>query len=146
MWLTDRSPAAAAFVQTFLLHHAGTGNDITGAPKPYAASGLTRVYAGSAAAAFLGVPAGDARVPDMIGIAQPGVVYTGKKSKIAEHGGDTPADRDVPIVVSGAGAARRTVTGPVETTQIAPTILRLLDLNPDELDAVSIQHTAARPG
>jgi hypothetical protein len=139
-------PSATAFAQSFLLHHAGTGNDITGAAKPYAASGLTRVYAGSAAAAFIGVPAGDARVPDLIGIAQPGVVYTGKKSKIAEHGRDTPAAQDVPIVVSGAGAARRTVTGPVETTQIAPTILRLLGLDPRELDAVRIQHTPALPG
>jgi hypothetical protein len=146
MWLTDRSPAAAAFAQTFLLHHAGSGNGITGAAKPYTASGLTRVYAGSAAAAFIGVPTGDSRVPDVIGIAQPGVVYTSKKSKIAEHGGDAPADRDVPIVVSGAGAARRTVTGPVETTQIAPTILRLLGLDPRELDAVRIQHTPALPG
>jgi arylsulfatase A-like enzyme len=146
MWLTDRSPAATTFAQNFLLHHAGTGNDIVGAPRPYTASGLTRVYAGSAAAAFIGVPAGDQRVPDLIGIAQPGVVYTSKKSKIAEHGGDTPADRDVPIVVSGAGATRRTVTGPVETTQIAPTILRLLGLDPRELDAVRIQHTPALPG
>ncbi|HEY0531132.1 MAG TPA: alkaline phosphatase family protein [Actinoplanes sp.] len=146
MWLTDRSPAATTFAQNFLLHHAGTGNDIVGAPRPYTASGLTRVYAGSAAAAFIGVPAGDQRVPDLIGIAQPGVVYTSKKSKIAEHGGDTPADRDVPIVVSGAGATRRTVTGPVETTQIAPTILRLLGLDPRELDAVRIQHTPVLPG
>jgi hypothetical protein len=30
MWLTDRSPAAAAFAQKVLQHHAGTGNDITG--------------------------------------------------------------------------------------------------------------------
>ena len=147
MWLTDRSPAATAFARNFLLHHDGTGNDITGAAKPYAASGLSRVYAGAAAAAFIGVPAADQRVPDVIGIAQPGVVYTSKKSKIAEHGGDTPADRNVPIVVSGAGAgAGRTVTRPVETTQIAPTILRLLGLDPGELDAVRIQRTPALPG
>lgn len=146
MWLTDRSPGAAAFARNFLLHRAGTGNDITGAPKPYTSSGLARVFAGRAAAAFIGVPAGDARVPDVIGLAQPGVVYTGKKSKIAEHGGDTQADRNVPVVVSGAGAtAGRAVTRRVATTQIAPTILRLLGLDPNELDAVRIQHTAALP-
>ncbi|MFF5291039.1 alkaline phosphatase family protein [Paractinoplanes globisporus] len=146
MWLTDRSAAAATFARTFLLHHDGTGNDITGAPKPYVASGLTQVYAGAAAAALIGVRAGDERVPDLIGISQPGVVYTSKKSKIAEHGGDNPADRNVPIVVSGANAAAgHRVTRSVETTQIAPTILRLLGLNPDELDAVRIQHTPALP-
>ena len=146
MWLTDRSQAAAAFARDFLLHHDGTGNDITGASKPYAASGLARVSAGAAAAAFIGVPHGDIRVPDLLGIARPGVVYTGKKSKIAEHGGDTPADRHVPIVVLGAGAGGgRTVAQPVETTQIAPTILRLLGLDPDELAAVRLQHTTVLP-
>ncbi|WP_030436803.1 alkaline phosphatase family protein [Actinoplanes subtropicus] len=146
IWLTDRSPAATAFARSFLLGHSGTGNGITGAAKPYTSSGLSKVYAGAAAAAFIGVPAGDARVPDLIGIAQPGVVYTAKKSKIAEHGGDAPADRHVPIVVSGPGAGRRTVDAPVETTQIAPTILRLLGLDPRELAAVRIQHTAPLPG
>lgn len=146
LWLTDRSPAATAFARNFLLHHAGTGNDITGAPRPYTASGLTHVYAGTAAAAFIGVRPDDQRVPDLIGIARPGTVYTGKKSKIAEHGGDAPADRHVPILISGPGTdARHTVTAPVETTQIAPTILRLLGLYPDELAAVRIQHTAVLP-
>ena len=32
--------------------------------------------------------------------------------------------------------------GPVETTQIAPTILKLLGLDPDALQAVQIEHTA----
>jgi hypothetical protein len=146
IWLTDRSAAATAFARSFLLHHDGTGNDITGAARPYTASGLSRVYAGAAAAAFIGVRPGDARVPDLIGIAQPGVVYTAKKSKIAEHGGDAPADRHVPIVVSGAGVARGTVDTPVETTQIAPTILHLLGLDPRDLDAVRTQHTATLPG
>jgi hypothetical protein len=44
------------------------------------------------------------------------------------------------------GAARRTVTGPVETTQIAPTILRLLGLDPRNLDAVRVQRTPPLPG
>jgi len=146
VWLTDRSPAATAFAARFLAGFGGTGNDITGAPRPYTSSGLAQIHAGADAAAFIGVPVGDSRVPDVIGIAQQGVVYTGKKSKIAEHGGDAPADRHVPIVVSGAGAGRGTVDTPVETTKIAPTILRLLGLDPRDLDAVRIQHTAVLPG
>jgi hypothetical protein len=35
------------------------------------------------------------------------------------------------------------VTAPVETTQIAPTILELLGLDPDELQAVGIEGTQA---
>jgi len=149
IWLNDRSDAATAFAKTYLLGHDGTGNDIAGNPKPYTASGLAKVYAGADAAAFMGVPAGDARVPDVIGIAQYGSVYTGKHGKIAEHGGDNPQDRDVPLVVSGAALAhghwRHTDSSPVETTQIAPTILKLLGLDPQSLQAVQAEHTQALP-
>ncbi len=147
IWLTDRSTAATGFATAFLANHSGTGNDINGNPKPYTSSGLSRVYAGRQAADLIGVPPGDARVPDIIGVAQQGVVYTGKKGKIAEHGGDAPADRDVPILVAGAGVdGRGTVDRPVLTTQIAPSILRLLGLDPDELRAVRAEHTQVLPG
>jgi len=80
------------------------------------------------------------------GIAQHGVVYTGGKSKIAEHGGDDPQDRDVPILVVLPGLKNgRTIGAPVETTQIAPTILSLLGLNPKELQAVRIEGTKSCP-
>ena len=82
----------------------------------------------------------------MVGIAQHGVVYTGGKSKIAEHGGDDPQDRHVPILVVVPGLGHgQSVGAPVETTQIAPTILRLLGLNPGDLAAVPIEHTAVLP-
>ena len=62
--------------------------------------------------------------------------------KIAEHGGDHPEDRNVPILLvfpdSSLGTA---VTKPVETTQIAPTILKLLGLDPNELMAVRAKGT-----
>ena len=72
------------------------------------------------------MPVSDPRHPDVVGIAQHGVVYTGGTSKIAEHGGDDPQDRDVPILVVAARPvpAGADVGAPVETTQIAPTILR----------------------
>jgi hypothetical protein len=89
LWLNDRSPAAESFAKDFLLHHDGVGNDIGGNPKPYTASGLRVAYAGADAAAFMGVSFTDARVPDVIGISQVGVVYTGKRGKIAEHGATT---------------------------------------------------------
>jgi hypothetical protein len=145
IWLNDRSTAAENFATSFLLANNGTGNDINGASKPYTSSGLAQVYAGKDAAAFIGVPQNDERVPDIIGIAQYGTVYTGGHGKIAEHGGDNPQDRDVPIVVSGqpvsAGAGTVDPTA-VETTQIAPTILELLGLDPHALQAVQIEHTA----
>jgi hypothetical protein len=74
------------------------------------------------------------------------VVYTGGKKKIAEHGGANPQDRDVPLVVSGAPVGERGVEDDaVETTQIAPTILRLLGLDPRSLKSVRIEGTRTLP-
>ncbi len=149
MWLNDRSQTAADFAKAFLLAHSGTGTDVTGAPKAYTQSGLATVYAGAAAAAYFGIAPTDAvgmsRVPDLVGIAAVGTVYTGGTGKIAEHGGANPDDRDVPLVVSGPMIKPSVQTGPVETTQIAPTILKLLGLDPNALQAVQIEHTQVLP-
>ena len=92
------------------------------------------------------MPGSDPRHPDVWGVVQVGVVYTGG-TKIAEHGGANPADRDVPIVVYAPGVvkpdARR---ASVETTQIAPTILHLLGLDPSALQGVQTEHTRVLPG
>ncbi|MDQ2882607.1 MAG: alkaline phosphatase family protein [Actinomycetota bacterium] len=145
LWLTDHSQAAADFAKNYLLAQSGQGNDINGNPKSFTHSGLSTAFAGRDAARFFGVPAGDPRVPDLFGIVQHGVVYTGGNSKIAEHGGADQQDRNVPIVIAGAGVddGAHTLGKPVETTQIAPTILRLLGLNPNELQAVQHEHTQA---
>jgi Type I phosphodiesterase / nucleotide pyrophosphatase len=147
LWLSDRSQAAAGFVKHYLLTHPAAGNDASGNPITVSSSGLKAVYAGAQSAAFFGLPDGDPRHPDVLGIAQHGVVYTGGMSKIAEHGGDDPQDRHVPILVVLPGLHHGGAIGaPVETTQIAPTILTLLGLNPGELQAVRIEHTRALPG
>ena len=146
-WLSDRSQAAAGFVRHYLLTHSATGNNIGGSTITVPASGLTRVYAGSESAAYFGVPSSDPRHPDIFGIVQHGVVYTGGQSKIAEHGGAGFQDRNVPILVDAPGLEHgHTVGAQVETTQIAPTILRLLGLNPQALQAVQIEHTKVLPG
>ena len=62
----------------------------------------------------------------MFGRVQVGTVYTGG-TKIAEHGGDNPGDREVPLLVYAPGmVSHSTVDSWVETTQVAPTILDLL--------------------
>jgi len=147
LWLSNRSQAAADFVKQYLLTHSAAGNDINGNPITVSASGLKKVFAGEASADFFGVPPGDPRVPDILGIVQHGVVYTGGKKKIAEHGGDDPQDRNVPILVVLPGMHHGHTSGAnVETTQIAPTILSLLGLNPSDLQAVQIEHTKVLPG
>ncbi|WP_406129247.1 alkaline phosphatase family protein [Streptomyces canus] len=146
LWLTDRSPAATEFAKRYLLGQSGTGTDINAAPKAFTRSGLSKVYAGSAAARYFHVEAGDARVPDVFGLAQHGVVYTGGTKKIAEHGGAHSDDLDVPLVVSGASVPDGVRdSASVQTKQIAPTILSLLGLNPRSLQAVREEHTTVLP-
>ena len=157
IWTNDRSQAATDFAKKFLIGYNGKGDksdgkakatDILGNPKAYTHAGLdpNKIYSGAAAATFMGVAPGDPRVPDVIGVAQYGSVYTGGTGKIAEHGGDNPQDRDVALVVSGSGVEHgKTVTSSVETTQIAPTILDLLGLNPKALKSVQVEGTQVLP-
>jgi len=146
IWLSDRSQAAADFAKSYLLSVDGEGNDIHGAPVPYTASGLRAVYAGRGAAAYFGTSVDDVRVPSLYALARHGVVFTSKMKKISEHGGADPQDRDVPLVLAGAGITAWGTSGlPVHTTQVAPTILRLLGISPVELQAVRIEHTPVLP-
>jgi len=150
MSLSDRHGDALAFAKNYLLTHNAPANVATDAKGVYSTtvktSGLTSVYTGSAADTLVRAANGDSHAPDLIGIAQPGVVYTGNVKKIAEHGGAAPADRDVALVVSGAGVPHQTVSNAsVQTTQIAPSILQLLGLNPQALQAVQIEHTQVLP-
>jgi hypothetical protein len=154
LWLTDRSAGAAQFVKNYLLEHSATGTTYNASDPTHAgpsrtlqSSGLTKVYAGEEAADYFGTSPNDARHPDVWGVVQHGVVYTGGTKKIAEHGGADPEDRDVPLVVFAPGTVRAgTTTADVETTQIAPTILSLLGLDPSELQAVRIEGTRVLPG
>ncbi|MFF2468712.1 alkaline phosphatase family protein [Streptomyces mirabilis] len=147
LWLHDRSAKATSFAKQYLLSQTGKGTDINGKPaKSFTNGGLSRLYAGEEAATYFGVKLGDARVPDLFGIAKYGVVYTGGTRKIAEHGGAHTDDLNVPLVISGAGTPEGvTKTAQVETTQIAPTILSLLGLNPHNLQAVQKDHTQVLP-
>ena len=67
-------------------------------------------------------------------------------SKIAEHGGASADDRNVPIVVAEPRAhGKQRIGKAVETTQIAPTILAELGLDPKQLQAVRIEGTKTLP-
>jgi hypothetical protein len=63
------------------------------------------------------------------------------------HGGTGPGIRHV-LLISVDGLHQQDLAwyAPVETTQIAPTILSLLGLDPGELQAVRIEHTRVLPG
>jgi hypothetical protein len=89
-------------------------------------------------------PATDSRTPDFIVSVNPGVVYT-SGSKIAEHGGSNAEDRSVVLLVSNPALKAKSVAALVQTTQIAPTILKALGYDPKELQAVTIEGTQQLP-
>jgi hypothetical protein len=145
-WLSDRSQAAANFVKHYLLTHKTAATNVHGKQLTLSASGLSAVYAGTGAAAYFHVPVSDPRHPVIVGVVQQGVIYDDAPD-IAQHGGESFQDRSIPILVLAPGLRHGvTVGAPVEITQIAPTILQLLGLNPRSLQAVQIEHTQVLPG
>ncbi|MGI3900934.1 MAG: alkaline phosphatase family protein [Janthinobacterium lividum] len=110
-----------------------------------AALGIGTIYPPAAMASLFVDPASDSRAPDIMVETNPGVVYTSGK-KIAEHGGMNLNDRNVLLVVAGAGLRPVVVDAPVATAQIAPTILKALGFAPDELQAVKAEGTQTLPG
>jgi hypothetical protein len=89
---------------------------------------------------------GDPRTPDIIVVPNVGVVYTGSTKKQSEHGGFALDDTNVMLLVSNPSLEARSITTFVETTQVAPTILKVLGLDPSKLDAVRKEGTAVLPG
>jgi len=87
----------------------------------------------------------DPRVPDIAVQPNVGVIYTGSTAKVAEHGGFSHDDTNVMLLVSNPQMAPVTVTSPVETAQIAPTIIKVLGFDPNELQAVQLEHTQVLP-
>ena len=144
-YLSDNSQTACDFVKTYLWDHTAQGYDVNKNPVTVQHSGLAQIWAGAAAANFFGVPVNDGRYPDVFGKVQEGVVYA-KPTKLAEHGGMNAGDRHVLMIVDGPGVPRQVESRPVETTQVAPTILSLLGLDPTELRAVRVEGTRVLPG
>src|SRR5882762_2858067 len=91
-------------------------------------------------------PMRDNRTPDIIVQPQYGVVYTSSTKKNAEHGGFSFADTNVGLIVSHAHMPAQTIKTLVLSSQVAPTILRSLGLDPKELKAVRVEGTRVLPG
>ena len=91
-------------------------------------------------------PNGDPRTPDIVITPNVGVIYTNHQAKVAEHGGFANDDTNVIMLLSNPKFHAKTITSPVETTQVAPTILSALGLDPRSLQAVKIEGTQVLPG
>jgi len=130
IWLQDQSQTAA--VAAYLNTNAK-------------ALLIEEVMAGSELDLKFNDPSKDPATPDII--VQPiyGTIYTGSSKKDAEHGGFSFGDTHVGLIVANPELSSRVVKTPVATSQVAPSILRALGLNPAALHAVQKEGTAVLP-
>jgi Type I phosphodiesterase / nucleotide pyrophosphatase len=135
IWLTDNSKAATEAAVAQLQANA-TIIGLDGG----------EVFYGPNLALRFNSPAIDPRTPNIIVAPKVGVVYTGGKKKVAEHGGFANDDTAMMMLVANPAFAPATINSPVETAQVAPTILSLLGLDPNALDAVRNEGTQVLPG
>jgi hypothetical protein len=106
---------------------------------------LGQVYYGPSLSLNYNDPTVDPRTPDIIVTPNVGVTYSGSKAKLAEHGGFAHDDTNVVLLLSNPSFQPKTVKEMVGTAQVAPTILKALDLSPAELYAVQVEGTSVLP-
>ena len=106
---------------------------------------IQTIYSGEELRELFGDPR-NGRTPDIIIQPIPGTIYSGSAAKIAEHGGFAEEDRHVLLLVSNPSLEPQTIASPVTNMQVAPTILSVLGLDPDELQAVRREGTTVLPG
>jgi hypothetical protein len=125
VWLESQSPATS---------------NIAGIGELFWGRGITQLYNAPGLP-----PNGDPRTPDILTTPNIGVTYSGSTKKLAEHGGFAHDDVNVMILVSNPHFQAKTVFTPVETMQVAPTILKALGLDPEALQSVQQEGTRVLP-
>jgi predicted AlkP superfamily pyrophosphatase or phosphodiesterase len=133
IWLTDQSKTADAITTLTTNKKVAMVQDI------YSSATTSPAW-------LYNDPTKDSRTPDILVQPVTGVIYTKPGKKIAEHGGGTDDDTNVALLVSYAGTTAQQMDTAVQTTQVAPTILKALGLDPTALEAVKAENTALLPG
>jgi hypothetical protein len=122
IWLTDPSLAPGVVARLSM-------------PANQQALGIQEIFAGQSLRNKFNNPGADPRTPDIILKVNTGVIFTGG-SKLSEHGGFNEDDVHTALLLSAEGMDRAVVKSVVSNQQVAPTILRALGLDPNELEAV----------
>jgi hypothetical protein len=130
IWLGDQSKSAAA--AQYLNKNA---------PKLF----IEEVMAGDDLNLKFNSPKTDSRTPDIIVQPIQGTIYTGSTAKNAEHGGFSFSDRNVGLIVSNPDFSPQVIKTPVLSSQVAPSILKALGLDPQALRSVQKEHTTVLP-
>jgi hypothetical protein len=139
VWLNKKCTTAEA-VGMLEAQSPSTGN-IAGIGEIFWGPGITQLYNAPGLP-----PNGDPRTPDILVTPNIGVTYSGSTKKLAEHGGFAHDDTNVIMLLSNPSFAAKTITSPVETMQVAPTILKALGLNPTDLQSVQQEGTQVLDG
>lgn len=148
VWLADQGQTSTA-VNALLADKASANT-----------ARVSYVLSGAALTARFGSPLVDPRTPDLIIQPISGTIYSKSGAKVAEHGGFAANDTHVALIVVDGSRLRgiwqgeggsdtdggRVVWQGVQATQVAPTILAALGLDPDRLDGVRSEHTRVLPG
>jgi len=134
VWLTDEK-------------QSGRVAELLTRPANASDAGIQKVLWGESLKLMANDPIQDVRVPDIVVIPNLGTIYTeAGTTSLAAHGGFSEEDTHVALLVSNPGLKARVIKTPVETRQIAPTILRALELSPSSLEAVQKEQTTGLPG
>jgi hypothetical protein len=107
---------------------------------------IDEVMAGDELMLRFGNPLKDSRTPDIIVRPNYGTIYTGSTAKNAEHGGFNYSDTNVGLIVSNPSLQAKVLKSPVATSQVAPTILQALGIDPQNLRSVQVEKTTVLPG
>lgn len=137
LWLTQQPGCTTAEAVKTLetMSPAPPGNNI---------AGIGEIFSGPSIGLYYNI--GDSRTPDILITPNIGVTYSNSKKKLAEHGGFAHDDVNVIMLVSNPSFTARTITTPVQTKQVAPTVLQALGLNTASLQAVVLEGTQTLPG
>jgi hypothetical protein len=131
IWLTDQqlTPSVVALLSE---------------PANQATLGIQEIFAEQSLRNKWDDPGSDPRTPDIVLKVDTGVIFTGG-SKIAEHGGLNEDDIHTALLVSLAGMPPNTVKTAVLNQQVAPTIIKALGFDPNELQAVQKEQITVLP-
>ena len=134
IWLTDQSKTRAV-------------TDVLTTSANETTLNIAQILSGESLKLLFPDPMSDPAPPDVVVVPNPGTTFEPAVQVLAEHGGFNENDTHVPLLVSySRSAAPGLLRAPVTTTQIAPTILTLLGLDPNKLQAVKAEGTKALPG
>jgi hypothetical protein len=141
LWLSDSSQTSAAVAKLESASPAlPLSANIAGIGEIFSGRNLSIVYNTP------GLPPDDPRTPDIIVTPNIGVTYSKSKKKLAEHGGFSHDDTNVILLVANPNLTARTILTPVQTAQIAPTILQVFGIPPNQLQGVRQEGTVVLPG